>query len=86
VVIAGYLAVKIADRYAPSWSANSDFSEAAKLLPAKADLGDIVFKVDRRLRLLWNQIERVAQVLDRDKELVGVDHIRSVARLTSWLG
>jgi hypothetical protein len=86
VYLAGFLAVKIADHYAPSWPANSDLTEAAKLLPAKADLNDFMPKVERRLYLLWNEIVGVAEALDRDKELVGVDHIRSVARLTSWLG
>jgi hypothetical protein len=85
VMIAGYLAVKIADRYASSSSASSDFIAAAMLLPPGTDSEDLVFKVRRRLYSLWDEIVRAAEALDRDGELVGVDHIRRVARLTSWL-
>jgi hypothetical protein len=42
-------------------------------------------KVRRRIYSLWDEVDRVATALDRDGELVGVDHIRSVARLPSWL-
>jgi hypothetical protein len=66
-------------------TASSDFTEASKLLPPGTDYEDLVPKVQRRLHLLWDEIVRVAEALDRYGGLVGVEHIRSVARLTSWL-
>jgi hypothetical protein len=83
--LAGFLAERLINPYVDIATASSDFTAASKLLPAGADLNDFVPKVQRRLYLLWDEIVRVAEALDRDKELVGVDHIRSVARLTSWL-
>jgi hypothetical protein len=85
VLLAGYLAVKFIDPYANVEAANWDFVEAEKILPAGTDLNEFVFRVRRRVYSLWDEISRLAEALDRDGELVGADHIRSVSRMPSWL-
>jgi hypothetical protein len=45
----------------------------------------LVLKVRRLLSSLWPEIVRLAEALDRDGELVGAGHIKSIVRLPSWL-
>ena len=66
-------------------TANSGFTQAAKLLPAGTDFNALVLRVRRLLSSLWPEIVRLAEALDRDGELVGVGHIKSIVRLPSWL-
>lgn len=85
LLLAGYLAVKLLDPYAKVETANSDLVEAKKLLPPGTDLNEFVFRVRRRVASLWVEISRLAEALDRENELVGAGHIRSIAKLPSWL-
>jgi hypothetical protein len=84
VLLAGHLAERLANHYASIETANSDFTAAAKLVPG-ADFAELVFRTRRRLYSLWDEVSRVAEALDRDGELVGIDLIRRVAKLPSWL-
>jgi hypothetical protein len=84
VLLAGHLAEKFADPYANVETANSDFTQASKLVPS-ADFKELVFRTRRRLYSLWDEVHRLAEALDRQGELVGADHIRNVARMPSWL-
>jgi hypothetical protein len=84
VLLAGHLAEKFADPYAGIETANTDFTQAAKLVPG-ADFKELVFRTRRRLYSLWDEVHRLAEALDREKELIGVENIRSIARLPSWL-
>jgi hypothetical protein len=61
-----------------------DVAEAAKFC-AGLDLNALVLRVRRLLSSLWPEIVRLAEALDRDGELVGVDHIKSIVRLPSWI-
>jgi Peptidase M50B-like len=81
VLLAGYLAAKLAFPYETMTTSDSDFQAAAALLPAGADLNDLVGRVNRRLLLLWENVERVAKVLDYHGEILGVELIRAVAGL-----
>jgi hypothetical protein len=83
-MIAGALAVKIAEPSAPNWLAASDMDKAAKLLLAGGDISDLVLKVHGRLLSLWDAVDRVARVLDRFGELVGVERIKSVAKVVPY--
>ena len=65
--------------------ATTDFQEAASRLPLGADIDAVVLKVRRRVASLWPEILRLAEALDRQGELIGATHIRSIARLPSWL-
>jgi hypothetical protein len=81
VMLAGYLAAKIANPYIAMTTSDSDFERAAKMLPDGANLEDLIFKVNRRLIALWPSVLRVAKVLDYHGEIVGVELIRAVAGL-----
>jgi hypothetical protein len=85
VLMAGYLAEKFVDPCADMRMANTDFTQAAELLSADTDLSELVCRVRRRVSSLWPEIVRLAEALDRDGELVGVDLIKSIVRLPSWL-
>lgn len=84
VFLAGYLAVRLVDPYVSAETASWDLAEAEKLLPPGADLGELVSRVRRRVYSLWDEIHRLAEALDREKTLIGADHIRNIARLPSW--
>jgi hypothetical protein len=45
VLLAGYLAEKLTDPYADMRTANTDFTQAAELLPVDTDLNALVLRV-----------------------------------------
>ena len=60
-------------------------SRRAEVQSRGLDVDALVLKVRRLLSSLWPEIVRLAEALDRDGELVGAGHIKSIVRLPSWL-
>jgi hypothetical protein len=66
--------------------ARTDIAEAVKFLGG-TDIRVLAARTRRRLTNLWTEVIRLAESLDKDGELVGVDFIKGVTRMPplSWL-
>jgi len=84
VFLAGYLAAKHIDQKVDVTTANADLTEAMDLLPPGTDLKEFVAEVRLKVETFWPEIQRLAEALERDRELVGAHLISSIASLPSW--